>query len=141
MALAPVPSKADFLRRVAKPEAFKDVADDTIAAALADNTDIAAGYYGDRATLPLLEVDGGFVAAVCKLAGRSLIGSRGYKRPGEGDSEFVSQAEAAEKWLGLVADKKVHPHYVDSSSKEEDGILVSFADRSDAWVRREPRCR
>lgn len=139
MALAPVPSKADFLQRVAKPEAFSGIADDTIATTLADNTDIAASYYGDRATLPLLEVDGGFVSAVCKLAGRSLIGTRGYKRPGEGDSEFVAQAEASEKWLQLVADKKVHPYYRDSKSSEEDGLLMSSAERSDDWVTR--RCR
>ncbi len=140
MANGPVPSKAEFLLRCAKPDAFIAVSDDAINTALEDETDVAASYYGDRATLPLLTVDGAFTKAVCKLAARTLMGSRGYKKDAGADGEFIAQAKDAEAWLVLVSEKKVHPTFTDSSSDVEDAPLLKTSAKSDTWIKKVGVC-
>lgn len=136
MTQAPVPTRADFLARCFKPECFSGIDPAIVDAALADETDACAAYYGDRATLPLVTVDGGFVRAVVRRAALELMSSRGFNRQAGADSEIVKSAERATEWLQGVAAKEIHPYYVDSKpSDAEDGPLGASSRTSDAWTR------
>ena len=135
MALAPVMTRAQFLARCSKPEAYSGIDAATVDTVLADETDAAAAYYGDRATLPLIEVDGGFFKAVARRAALELISSRGYNRQAGGDNSIGEAAERATEWLEGVAAKDIHPHYVDSKKRAEDGPIGHSSKRSDEWTR------
>lgn len=140
MAQAPVPSKADFLLRIAKPEAFASISDSAIDTALSDEADACAAYYGNRATLPLTEVDGGFTRAVCARAGLSLMAYRGFNRQAGADKEIVEASARATAWLEQVRDGSLNPYFVDSSeSVQEDAPLFGTSEKSDFWITREPR--
>lgn len=135
MPQAPVPTRADFLARCAKPECFSGIDTAIVDAVLADETDSCAAYYGDRATLPLVEVDGGFVRAVVRRAALELMSSRGFNRQAGADGEIVKSAERATAWLEGVAAKEIHPHYVDSTPNvADDGPLAATSTTSDAWT-------
>lgn len=136
MANAPVMTRADFLARCSKPEAFSGIDATIVDTVLADETDAAAAYYGDRATLPLVEVDGGFYKAVSRRAALELMSSRGFNRQAGADSEIVKASERATEWLVAVAAKEVHPRYVDSKPEDaEDGPIAGTSRLSDAWTR------
>ncbi|MEI8257395.1 MAG: phage protein Gp36 family protein [Deltaproteobacteria bacterium] len=136
MAQAPVPTRAEFLLRCVKPEAFEDIDPAIVDACLADETDTCAAYYGDRATLPLLKVDGGFIKAVCRRASLELMASRGYNRQAGADDEIAKAFERATAWLEGVSAKEIHPYYEDSKPYDaEDGPIGATSKTSDAWTR------
>lgn len=136
MAQAPVPTRTTFLESCPKPEAFEGIDVAVVARVLGQQTDVVASYYGDRATLPLIEVDGGFDDAVCAKAARKLMASRGYNRQAGADEEIVALAKEATEWCKEVAGKTVHPHFVDSTPGiADDGPIGSSSAKSDAWTR------
>lgn len=136
MAQAPVMTRAAFLLRCAKPECFSGIDTTIVDAVLEDETDACAAYYGDRATLPLVEVDGGFLKAVSRRAQLELMSSRGFNRQAGADAEIVKASERATAWLEGVAAKEIHPYYVDSTpGLADDGPLAASSSTSDAFTR------
>ena len=129
------------LLRCAKPEAFEDIDPSIVAACLTDETDTCAAYYGDRATLPLLAVDGGFTKAVCRRAALELMSSRGFNRSAGADDEISKAFDRATAWLEGVAAKEIHPFYIDSKPHDaEDGPIGASSKNSDDWTRAPRRC-
>jgi len=139
---------ARFRRRAPKPEAFAAIADETVALHLEEAYDGVGSALGDRARLPLLEIDARLDGAASRIAARTLMGDRGYDRAAGADSEIVKQAEAAEAFLarcrpsGDANGKTENPRYVDSGSNiplDAPTITSSLggpggAARSDAWI-------
>ena len=129
MALVPFPpTSSAFLSCCTKPEAFlgnasaAGVSTATIDQALRRRADYAAAIaFGDRATLPLLTVDEGFEGAVCALAARDLMASRGYNRQAGADEEIVKLAENADAYLAGCGPgstgKRITPMFTDSAAQ------------------------
>ncbi len=140
MAQGPVPTDAAFLAGVSKPECFSGIAQATRENVLSDCADEVVSAFGDRATAPILTWDGACVRAVITLAARVLMAHRGYKKDPAGDSEFVALAARTDEWLELVAAKRRHPTFTDSTTGyRPDTPRVSGAQSADAWTRR-ARC-
>jgi hypothetical protein len=148
MAMGPVPSVATFLATVTKPSCFSGLegGDATILAVLGQCTDTLVSALGDRATPPILEwgadgySDNSCVVHIIALAARQLIGYRGYKKDSAADSEYIELAKRADDWLELVATKRRHPTFKDSTQGyRPDTPRISYATRSDAWTFRDRR--
>jgi hypothetical protein len=147
MAMGPVPSVDLFRGTVTKPECFEDISDDTIRNVLTQCTDHAVSAFGDRATPPIIEwgADGNSDTScdghIIALAARRLIGYRGYKHDSIADSEYINLGQRADDWLELVATKRRHPTFKDSTQGlRPDTPRISFARTSDAWTKRRDRC-
>lgn len=141
MAQAPVPSYDDFMLNAPKPEAFSKIRQEAIERVLRNQTDVAAAYYGDLATLPLVKVCGGFEDAVVGLAARRLMSHRGYNPEAGADSAIKAAYDDAVRWLKGVRDKEIQPFFVDSKPGkiEDSGELITY-ERSDEYVRgRDPQ--
>ena len=147
MAQGPVPSYAEFLGGVTKPECFTGpnpssptIPQAIVESVLEDCTDEVVSAFGDRATPPILTWDGACKRAVICLSARVLMGHRGYKKDPGGDSEFVALAKRADEWLELVAAKRRHPTFTDSTvGLRPDTPRISSSLTADAWAR--PRYR
>lgn len=138
----PVPTVEAFRASCTKPEAFSSVSDPTIAIVLAQETDILAAAFGDRAKLPITEWDGACDAAVFAFAGRRLMAYRGYRPSPEGDKEFVALAERAERFREGVKGKTEHPRFTDSTTgNRPDSPRILGAQQAAAWANRRRTCR
>lgn len=137
MATGPAPTYAQFLARCTFPEAFSGIAQADVEAVLQDAADYLAAAFGDRAVLPILEWDGSCLRAAVRLAGRDLMGYRGYDSGAGSDKEIVALAEKAETFRDGIKDKTEHPYFVDShSGPVPDAPRVMSSRRSDDWITR-----
>ena len=142
MAQGPVPSYAEFLAAVAKPDAFDSIAQATVEGVLSLVTDEVVTAFGDRATPPILSWDGSCVLAVVKKAARVLMGHRGFKRQQGSDDEYIALAKEADDWLELVAQKRRHPTFTDSTNGlRPETPLITGERTADAWAKSRRACR
>lgn len=139
---------ARFRLRAPKPEAFATIADDTIALHLEEGYDAVGSALGDRATLPLLQVDARLDGAAMRLACRTLMADRGYNRDAGTDDEIAKLAEMAEAFLarcrpsGDANGKTENPRYIDSGGNQPlDAPFFTSAQgapggaaTADAWI-------
>ena len=114
--------------RAPKPEAITGmgtgaiiVADATIALHLESGYDAIGSALGDRATLPLLQVDANLDKVAMCVASLSLFQARGYERKAGADTTFDKAGDWAETFLarcrpsGDENGKTENPRFVDSA--------------------------
>lgn len=76
------------------------------------------GYLRDQYTLPLKSWGNDLVQRACDIAAYRLVCVRGFNP--ERDGLYLENYTAATKWLTLVAQGKVSPDVVDSSSGNQN---------------------
>lgn len=139
MARAPVPSVAEFRAQCVRPEAFKDIPDDVIAAKLVQWTDRAASYTGKHTSREIVAWDNGFVIPIFAGVGFSCMTHRGFN-PAQGadsavrslyEQEWINEAA----WIRQVGRGEVEPFVDDGASYDEDGPRGGSSERSDDWTR------
>lgn len=113
-------TKAD-LENYIPAAAIAGIGDPQIDAALQDASDEADGYLRAQWTLPLIEWSNDLTKFVCYIAKYELMSFRGFKPDGTMDVVFADDAKKARDWLKLVAEQKVTPNFVDSSSAATTG--------------------
>ena len=143
MARAPVPSVAQFRALSAKSEAFLDNAQTnaTIAEMLAVWTDKVASYAGKHTRRTIVAWDGSFVLAIVDCATFDLFTNRGFVKAQGADMAIVERYNKAMEWLREVARGEVEPFIDDGAGYDDDAVLGSTSEKSDAWTEYGPGCR
>ena len=116
----------DLRAKGAAAAALDGVPEVDLQGALDSASGIADGYLGARYKLPIVTASPDLVEAVCKIAAYNLLALRGYNPELGADVLIRDRYDDAVRWLERVADGKIAPDLLDSSTGGVEGIGGPF---------------